>query len=194
MKKTALALILFLVIPLVIADYPNCPEDQTEGIWIINTSQTINESRECKVIVVESGNTLTLNNSYNNTFIQLTADNITVESGAAIDATGKGYAGGAAKGWGQGLGRGQGSLRAGGGAGYGGEGGEGYQIGYGTGGKPYGSSLTPDLLGSGGGGGYTGIGGDGGGAIILNVNNKLENNGTITADGTTGGAGGANGG
>ncbi|MBW2992712.1 LamG domain-containing protein, partial [Candidatus Woesearchaeota archaeon] len=42
--------------------------------------------------------------------------------------------------------------------------------------------------------GYTGIGGDGGGAIILNVNNKLENNGTITADGTTGGAGGANGG
>ncbi len=129
--------------------------------------------------------------------VNITAQNLTIEEGAKIDATGKGYPGGNINSTGQGPGGG-GYCSAGGdgcGGGYGGYGGRSY--GCSCGGSPYGSLTQPTSFGSGGGGSSENRGGYGGGAIFINISDTLIVNGSIIANGETppgGGYGGAGGG
>ena len=114
--------------------------------------------------------------------VNISATNITIESGGQINVDNKGYSGGSGyNSNGNGPGKGYYHSYSGGGAGYGGYGGNGY----GTGGSPYGSITQPTDLGSGGGGAYYASGGYGGGAIFLNISDTItiESGGTITADG-----------
>jgi len=136
------------------------------------TSTNINMGGD---ITIESENGL--NGNFN-----VTCTNLTINSGASINANGKGYTGG------EGPGQGSDSGYAGGGAGYGGNGGD-SSNGI-SGGSSYGSLTTPTDLGSGGGNAqpYDGPGGSGGGAIYLNVSETLTINGSITANGNNGGA------
>jgi hypothetical protein len=130
------------------------------------------------------------------TNVNITADNIIIESGTVITADGQGQTGatvscGDGNGPGKGKG-GEGTLEGGGGgASHGGLG----ALGESGGGRDgtYGSSNQPVASGSGGGaGGESGCnantedGGEGGGIIILNATNTLNVNGTLSADGTAG--------
>gem|GEM_PF-6366148 len=115
----------------------------------------------------------------------ITAQNLTIEEGAKIDATGKGYPGGNINSTGQGPGGG-GYCSAGGdgcGGGYGGYGGS--SISCSCGGSSYGSLTQPTSFGSGGGGSSDESGGYGGGAIFINVSDTLIVNGSIIANGET---------
>jgi hypothetical protein len=118
------------------------------------------------------------------------ADNLTIEAGASIDVSSKGYAGGAGPGAGASA---EGNTCAGGGA-YGGAGGAGTSV---AGGTPYGSAAQPVELGSGGGASSTTPGKRGGGRTKLSVGGVLTVNGEISADGEpyngTGGGGGSGG-
>ncbi len=114
--------------------------------------------------------------------------NVTIEPGAGIGATGRGYAAGT------GPGAGVNAYYASGG-GHAGRGGNGNS---GVGGECYGDFEFPITLGSGGGAGHDGPGGIGGGAIHLIVGGTLTNNGAISSNGTNptpltagGGAGGS---
>ena len=107
--------------------------------------------------------------------------NVEVAVGGAINASGKGYGGGA----GPGAGHTAGSPADGSGAGYGGIGG--MSSSNAAGGATYGSIFTrPTDLGSGGGAGYAGTGGAGGGAVQISAGGTFLINGTISADGANG--------
>lgn len=128
----------------------------------------------------------------------MSANNLTINSGGAIDATGKGFLGGTTTagfscvGCGGGGGSGySGGVYYGGGGSYGGKGSnfDPYVSGIivTANGSPYGSTTAPTHLGSGGGGGGSSTqGGNGGGAIKLIVSGTLTNNGWIMANGTSG--------
>ena len=110
-----------------------------------------------------------------------------------LDASGKGYLGGAGASDGEGPGYGGGGSEDGGGGGYGGVGGNGYDTG--LGGIVYGTSTSPDKLGSGGGGGRFGyVGGSGGGLVTLTISGILTNDGSIIANGGNGAGSGNRGG
>ncbi len=115
-------------------------------------------------------------------FLNITAKNFTINSGAMINATNKGYA------FLNGPGRSLAAAPSTHGAGYGGMGGTSST----AGGLEYGSITAPLDLGSGGGIGKT----DGGGAIFLNITDTLINNGIITSSSlhVTGGYGTGSGG
>jgi RHS repeat-associated protein len=98
--------------------------------------------------------------------VTITASNVTVAAGAAIDADGQGYSSAAVNG--AGPGGGKGAFGAGS---YGG-------LGSGPSGPTYGNALAPVDLGSGG-----WVGSQGGGAIKLVVSGNLEVNGRISANG-----------
>ena len=129
---------------------------------------------------------------------------LNIAPNGAVNAAGKGYAGGAnqANGYGPGGGRVDFSTdyRGGGGGGHGGEGGNGVTTGLtpiGGKGTTYGSVTNPAAIGSGGGGGRDGTGGAGGGAILLDVAGTLRADGPIDVNGTNGtlrSGGGAGGG
>jgi len=104
-------------------------------------------------------------------------DNLIIENGSLISADTKGYSAG--KGIGQGGPGSGGSLWHGGGAGYGGQGGIGYD---GQGGICYGFPDNPVDFGSGPNGGSA----IGGGAIKIDVNNKLTLDGIISSNGSNG--------
>jgi hypothetical protein len=109
--------------------------------------------------------------------VALVCSTLTVLSGGAINASGKGYAGGVS---GDLNGRGP----AGGGSvnhsgGYGGFGGDGNGV-------TYGSTEAPADPGSGGGGWNTERGGNGGGVIWIEAADRAVVNGTISANGDTG--------
>ncbi|MDD5146475.1 MAG: fibronectin type III domain-containing protein [Candidatus Pacebacteria bacterium] len=118
-------------------------------------------------------------------------NDLTIESGGFINVNERGYAGGVrASGSGPGGGNGTSTLSccaSGGGGAYGGNGGSGASCGGGVG---YGSTTQPIDLGSGGGGDYGdssyGNGGAGGGAIKISVTGTFTNNGSITANATSG--------
>ncbi len=121
--------------------------------------------------------------------VWIVCTNFTVESaGAAVNADGMGYAGGAGyltHGYGPGNGKAA-SSGYGGGGGYGGQGGIGTGVGA-FGGDTNGSELYPFDPGSGGGGGTpTATGGAGGGAVRITVDNVFTINGTISANGANG--------
>ena len=109
--------------------------------------------------------------------LTLTAD-MTVDSGGAIDANGRGYGGG------QGTGHGNqaGSSPSGSGGGYGGYGG--LSSSNATGGLACGSPFAPAQLGSGGGSGNGGIGAAGGGSIRLIIGGRFLLNGNVKASGS----------
>jgi len=118
--------------------------------------------------------------------ITLTATNITINANGAILADGQGIAG-KERGSAYGPGEGEGESNEGAGGGYGGDGGV---DGSGFPGTSYGNITNPTELGSGGGGEDDKIGGAGGGGIKLIVSGTLTNNGTLSADGVLGTAGG----
>lgn len=114
--------------------------------------------------------------------------NLTIDTGAKIDAKGKGYAYEAGEGKGTKV-----IANYGGGAGHGGDGGKGES---GAGGSKYDVTLFPVKLGS---GGATARGGAGGGIIKISaadieINGSLDASaGVATANGATNGSGGAGG-
>ena len=114
---------------------------------------------------------------------------LTIDNDLVIDALGAINVSGRGNGAGAGPGATATSGNSGG-AGYGGKGGNGSA----SGGAVYGEFAAPTELGSGAGTGwYTNqmyvYGGAGGGAVHLTVNGELVMNGSITANGTNGGAG-----
>jgi len=188
--------------------YASCVGDTETGIWTISSNTVINSNVTCKIINITNNAVVTINNTATGAIIKLEAENITVEAGSVINATGKGYAGGSAGNDGSGPGgggAGQPYTGGGGGAGYGGTGGSGSGSGNtaGSGGTTYGDEISPTDLGSGGGGSSTyyegpASGGRGGGAILLEAKNIILN-GNIYANGLNGqsnkyGGGGGSGG
>ncbi len=145
--------------------------EQTGSISM--TTLTISEDTTLSHRANESDQEYTLN-------LTVTGD-INIESGASIDVSEKGYAGG--------EGPGQGDDYAGssgtGGAGHGGQGGSGR---YADGGPSYGDNVEPTTLGSGGGNNtyYDRDGGAGGGALRLTVGGTVNLNGNILANGANG--------
>ncbi|GAB4146262.1 MAG: hypothetical protein OHK0017_06560 [Patescibacteria group bacterium] len=116
--------------------------------------------------------------------VDLNTNILNVNTGGAINVDGRGFQGGQTNNQaGFGTGGGSFACRSGGGA-FGGAGGNST---YGDlgGSSIYGSITQPTDLGSGSGySGCGGVGASGGGAIKLNVNGTLTNNGSISANGT----------
>lgn len=129
--------------------------------------------------------------------LNISASSLTIQAGGRIDTDGAGCQGGyggtpGEGGYGPNLvtgvceinGAGAGVYQLGG-AGYGGTGGTGYYSN--RGGVRYGTSTSPTYLGSGGAAEYSPQrGGNGGGYIRLAITGTLENNGSISANGTAG--------
>ncbi|HOA60036.1 MAG: right-handed parallel beta-helix repeat-containing protein [Verrucomicrobia bacterium] len=127
-------------------------------------------------LLLKSGATLTHITGQSNLTVHVAGD-LSVESGAAITADGKGYPleGDPGPGAGESLGC------CGGGGAHGGNGG--VSLSGAAGGLAYGSVIEPVHLGSSGGG--TGARSPGGGAIRLVVGGTLELDGTLSANGTS---------
>lgn len=138
------------------------------------------------IVTVASAFTTNAGVMSNNVYI--VCSNMTVATGGKIIADGKGYAGGAvgANGYGPGAGKSSGANPACGG-GYGGFSANAFSPGTSVGSFPYGSADTPFQPGSGGGGGNNDAGSAGGGAIRIEANGFVTNNGTISANGLNGG-------
>jgi len=118
------------------------------------------------------------------TGLSITAREVIVESGSAIDVTGRGYLGGNKAGLGETahtLGFAAGSQNGTGGS-HGGVGGDYAGNGASIPTSVYGDSKRPNRLGAGG-GGFSGPGGDGGGFIRLVVSDRLVVDGAIRANG-----------
>lgn len=146
--------------------------------------------------------TVTTSNNYSSEQYKLsqTYDSLTISATGSIDVSGRGYY----QDFGPGAGGCAGAACSGGG--YGGEGGKGgdFFTTVASGGGAYGLTdivseiSNPTSIGSGGGSEF-GDGGQGGGAISLNVTNRITIDGTVKADGETpasgqdrgGGSGGA---
>jgi hypothetical protein len=132
---------------------------------------------------VEAGATLT--HAPQSEFgLRLDVGELVVESGAAIDVTGRGYAGGGSSGLGDtartfGFASGAG---AGSGGSHGGLGGEYASNGSSAPSPVYGDPRRPTALG-GGGGSWSGAGASGGGAIRIVASGPVTVNGAIRADG-----------
>ncbi len=157
------------------------------------------------VLTINSGGVIihSFNNQSDTYKINLTLTNLTILPGGIINSSNAGYAGGPVSNI-DGYGPGKGTFGAtywGSAAGHGGKGGLSGGGGYEEqlGGDPYDNMTAPTQSGSGGASGNTGLGGKGGGVIILNVSDTLNNSGSIVADGETiggsansgGGAGGS---
>jgi hypothetical protein len=116
--------------------------------------------------------------------VWLICTNLTVARFAAVDVTGRGFAGGAATANGNGPGGGGGGNNDGGGAGHGERGGSGLYTP--TPGYPYDSITAPSLPGSGGGGIGSGNGSAGGGAVRIEAAGRVTLEGSVLADGASG--------
>jgi hypothetical protein len=139
------------------------------------------ELQTVKGLIVRTGSTIsTVATNFATMNWQVSGD-AAIESGAEIQLSGKGLSPGI------GTGIGQGSSLVAGGSGHGGNGGLGQS---GTtsvfGGLTYGSTTAPTSFGSGGRCVGNSAGGRGGGALHLTVTGKLQLDGLILADGTTG--------
>ena len=180
----------------------------------VTTSHTIDTPAllEFNDLVLQSGVVLTHSSNsgvsagdatlgVKNVWLAISAENLTLQAGAAIDVTKKGYSGGvggAGDDGNDGLGPGRGyrglDWYGGTGGGFGGVGGKAARttqgLGWASGGQPYGSGTDVEYLGSGGGSdaqyGVILDGGDGGGLVVLTVNDTLTVDGAIRADGQNG--------
>ncbi len=135
-----------------------------------NTTNRADFKLSFSSVKINSGGTIRGN-------VNISANNLTLEGGARINATGLGYKND------EGPGSGGNSTYNGAGGGYGGQGGDSSDS---SGGSAYGQLYRPTGFGSGGG---NSEGGNGGGRVVLNVSN-VRFNGTITADGQDGVANG----
>ena len=168
--------------------YGYCPGHETDGMLVVDANYVTTKNIICKAITVNNSANLSINSAgAGNKSILIQAENITIAAGSKINAKGYGYSGGDnahtngyGPGGGAGVNYGVYGLAAGGG--HGGIGGyAGSSI---PGGKWYGSSFNPVLMGSGGGSpGSIYDGGDGGGAIKINATKNLIINGQVNADG-----------
>ncbi|MEA3515140.1 MAG: hypothetical protein U9R34_06685 [Nanoarchaeota archaeon] len=157
------------------------------GTVSINTANILDSVNydgllEATTVNILSTGTLThsANSDSKNYYLDITAENFTIESGGSINVTGKGYSN--SNGPGQGT-----DGNTPGGGGYGGDGGDGSGTAFG--GSSYGSLTHPADLGSGSGGnsGYNYyFDGHGGGAVKLDVSDTLIVEGSIIANGGTG--------
>ncbi len=153
-------------------------------------------------VLIASGGVMTLppafaNNAMSNNVV-IVCSNLTVASGGAINADGKGYAGGVPVGTGSGgirpgYGPGGGNASFSGHSGGAGHGGFALKLANETGGRPYGSPSLPLAPGSGGRSGYVHSigphnGGDSGGAVRITASGDVVVEGVVSADGTKGGA------
>lgn len=137
-------------------------------------------------LIVSDGATVTIGSRHTNEEdgrgVTINLDgNLTIESGSSIVTDGQGYSGASGPGKGNG-----GSAQSASGGSYGGLGGPSYNPVLAS--PTYGSDQEnhPYLLGSGGGNGDSGAGGSGGGAITLRVLGNIINNGTVSANGSSG--------
>ncbi|MCX5781852.1 MAG: hypothetical protein NT145_03995 [Elusimicrobia bacterium] len=163
-------------------------EISSNSIVYMNHQLTANNLRVCS--------TARITHSQGDADFDLTVSgNLEINEGGKIDVDGCGYRGGAVginDGNGEGPGGGPSASVAGAGGGYGGKGAKGsvfyWEIAP-DGGEPYGNITEPLELGSGGGRsqGFNSYGGNGGGKIKIKVNGTLQNNGIISAGGTSGG-------
>ncbi len=122
------------------------------------------------------------------------SNDVEVESGGAIDVSGRGFGGSSGPGQGRTTSNSTGYYGMGAGGGYGGFGGA--SANGAPGGDCYGSASAPASEGSGGGSGV-GAGGSGGGAIRITAGGLFRIEGAVLADGADGshpGAGGGSGG
>ncbi len=108
--------------------------------------------------------------------------------GGTLSANSNGFAGGGYSADGFGLGGGGGNATRGAGGGHGGRGGWSQYLA--TYGDENGDTNAPALPGSGGGGNSTTYGGAGGGLVAIQAAGMVTIDGTLTANGTTGGQGG----
>ncbi|MBS3161757.1 hypothetical protein J4476_03620, partial [Candidatus Woesearchaeota archaeon] len=169
-------IILFLLLQKnVSADFPSCPGDTTDGIWVITDRQIITGNTVCYNITIKSGGKLLVQNGAIISSINITLGNLSVEYGGEINATGFGYIGSSSTATGPGAGI---SRRAGGS--YGGRGGAAQETNIGN---VYGDPLRPTDLGSGGSGSGTTSGAGGGGSILINVTQNFILNGAVIANG-----------
>ena len=142
--------------------------------------------------ITEDANLLSGSNLTGN--VNITATNITVESGSILSVNGMGSSRTLGIGPGTDATGDSGHNGGGGGAGYGGIGGAGgagtQNTTPGTAGSIYGSNIDPVNLGSGGGSCAGGTnGGSGGGVIDLSVSDTLTIEGSVNANGQDGGVG-----
>ncbi|MEY4744615.1 MAG: hypothetical protein RL272_560 [Candidatus Parcubacteria bacterium] len=187
--------------------------DATVGVYRLNTNYSVPAvatAYDCTsgagitTFIVPSSVTLTLqSNTGTGEIARMDFTNLTVNSGGAISADGKGCAWGepsyAPNGSNVCTSGATGSAGRNGGGGGGGHGGPGGTSGFiaGLGGATYDSATAPGLFGAGGGASSSGA--YGGGVVRLNVSGTFTHNGSITADGQSasggstwgGGAGGS---
>jgi hypothetical protein len=154
-------------------------------------TQDNTETLVVTTVHVQDGGTITHadNSSSKLAEVNISATNMTVDSGGTVTATGLGFDASTGDGAG-------GDGTAGGGAGHGDTGGSGYTAGspLSNGGSAYGVASAPETMGSGGGNDGGSLGGSGGGVIKLTVTGTLTLNGTLVADGSAGTADEAGGG
>ncbi len=136
------------------------------GNLVIGSNGTLKNTKNREVFSLNFTNITLKNGSKIRANVNITAENLEVEDGAVLDASGLGY----------GPGNGPG---AGYGAGYGGRGGQG---------PTYGSATNPHRFGSGG------SDRSGGGRIIANISDYMIQNGSFYVDGNGGGTSGGSGG
>ncbi|MCX6774024.1 MAG: LamG domain-containing protein, partial [Candidatus Micrarchaeota archaeon] len=170
-----------------IKSYPNCPGG-TNGEWNVTSNYMISNNVECNIITVKNGASIIVNNTVYNRTINITAGNLTIETGGSINAIGKGFSGGSTQTNGKGPGAG---ISQSGGAGYGGNGGGGSANGGGSGGGAVFLNITDTFMNNGTirvdgsdgpvWNGYYGGAGSGGSVYI--ITNNLQGNGSVTANG-----------
>jgi uncharacterized repeat protein (TIGR01451 family) len=169
----------------------------TGGIYVSSSSST--SLTASGTITVKSGGLLTsatnTSGSHHQYSLNISANNLDIQSGGSVSVAGKGFSGS------NGPGSGAPNGTTGGGGGHGGAGGNGSTVG--GGGGTYGSISQPVMPGSGGGNDTTSTtvseGGSGGGVIKITLGATLTLNGTLSANGNAGtggtdmGGGGAGG-
>jgi hypothetical protein len=120
-------------------------------------------------------------NGTNGATVRLVASNVTVAAYGGINANSRGYAG---KTGGLGAGPGRSTVTGRAGAGYGGRGGDAWQAN--QGGPIYGNTNAPAHPGSSGGSDDGDTGGSGGGLVRIDATDRIQLDGTISANGGNG--------
>jgi|GEM_PF-2865275 len=178
-----------------------------DGVITINANTTWNTTGYTAVgdywncagldVHVTNNKTLTFEGDTTNGYYPfLKADNVTIDSGSSISATGKGCSSITSS---DGFGPDFSNVctvstagytpesNYGGGAAYGGAGGYGKKSSFwDPGGVSYGGSVWPVLFGSSGSGTSTTVGGSGGGVVYIEASSTITLNGSIVADGNRG--------
>ncbi|MBL9129133.1 MAG: hypothetical protein JNL97_15895, partial [Verrucomicrobiales bacterium] len=169
------------------------------GSWLGITNELRLSGSNATVVVQGLNRTAPVNGTWQGAGATIQAGNVIIAEGARIGADAQGYPGGAYRGnpgLGPGGGGPAGDYGVSAGGGYGGYGARPASRPQVWRGPAYGSAALPFDLGSGGGGAESSQPGGGGGALRLIVGERLQLDGTVSANGGdgTGNAGGGSGG